>query len=121
MLAMQAIADSMFIPTNQPSKLRIAALKPPGIIGEHDAQVIPGLTGHGPFQFGDGKNKFDFIYASNVGMQLYVVPKSLLKRNAEKVQAGDKIVVGEAFWDYKWATNGILEFRKICLEACRRL
>ncbi|EPE24114.1 NAD(P)-binding Rossmann-fold containing protein [Glarea lozoyensis ATCC 20868] len=105
--AAKATADSMVLAANQPFKLLTAVLRPSGIIGEHDAQVIPSLIGGmkqgmARFQFGDGKNKFDFVYAGNVADATVCCAKALMKEHTEKLQGGDKTVAGEAFW----ITNG---------------
>ncbi|TVY53662.1 Sterol-4-alpha-carboxylate 3-dehydrogenase, partial [Lachnellula suecica] len=64
-------ADAMVISVNGAPGLRTAVLRPSGIVGERDVQIIPSLLraldqGVARLQLGDGKKKFDFVYAGNV-------------------------------------------------------
>jgi sterol-4alpha-carboxylate 3-dehydrogenase (decarboxylating) len=102
--AAKATADSMVLDANYPPKLRTAVLRPSGIFGENDVQIIPSLIkgmkqGMSRVQFGDGKNKFDFVYAGNVDDASVRAAEALLREDEENTGIGDnKIVSGEAFF-----------------------
>jgi sterol-4alpha-carboxylate 3-dehydrogenase (decarboxylating) len=106
--AAKATADTMVLAANQLSRLHTAVLRPSGIIGERDSQVIPGLIkgmqqGMPRFQFGDGSNKFDFTYAGNIADATVNGAEALIKEyKSSSATAMDRRVSGEAFW----ITNG---------------
>jgi sterol-4alpha-carboxylate 3-dehydrogenase (decarboxylating) len=106
--AAKATADSMVLDANHPPKLRTAVLRPSGIMGEKDVQIIPSLIkgmkqGMSRVQFSNRKNKFDFVYARNVADVCVCAAKALIREHRENTMAeDDKIVSGEAFF----ITNG---------------
>lgn len=68
----KAIAEQMVLEANDPqNKLYTIALRPAGIFGPGDRQLVPGLRtvaklGQDKFQLGDNNNLFDWTYAGNV-------------------------------------------------------
>lgn len=68
----KAIAEEMVLKANSPEeKFYTVALRPAGIFGPGDRQLVPGLRqvlerGQTKFQVGDNNNLFDWSYAGNV-------------------------------------------------------
>lgn len=68
----KAIAEQMVLEANDPSnKFYTISLRPAGIFGPGDRQLVPGLRtvaklGQDRFQLGDNNNLFDWTYAGNV-------------------------------------------------------
>jgi sterol-4alpha-carboxylate 3-dehydrogenase (decarboxylating) len=112
--AAKATADAMVLGANNPPKLQTAALRPCGIIGERDTQVIPALLkalrqGMSRIQLGDGRSKFDFVYAGNVADACVRCVEALFREEEEEKHAAEtgdwsrgKKIAGEAFF----ITNG---------------
>ncbi|KUJ12850.1 NAD(P)-binding protein [Mollisia scopiformis] len=104
--AAKASADAMVLAANDPPQLRTAVLRPSGIIGERDTQVIPALLtalnqGMARIQLGNGRSKFDFVYAGNVADACACCAEALVKEETADVPQEQK-VAGEAFF----ITNG---------------
>lgn len=90
----KAIAEAAVLDANN-SSLRTVALRPAGIFGPGDRQLVPGLLnvsrlGQSKFQIGDNNNLFDWTYAGNVA-HAHVLA-------AEKLLQGDKNVEGKKFF-----------------------
>ncbi|RDL40097.1 NAD(P)-binding protein [Venustampulla echinocandica] len=111
--AAKATADTMVLTANHPPQLRTAVLRPSGIIGERDTQVIPGLLtalgqGMARIQLGDGKSKFEFVYAGNVADACVCCAEAMVRETeqeeASEMEGGPQgqKVAGEAFF----ITNG---------------
>lgn len=68
----KAIAEQMILDSNNPSNhFYTVSLRPAGIFGPGDRQLVPGLRtvaklGQDKFQLGDNNNLFDWTYAGNV-------------------------------------------------------
>ncbi|KAF7874152.1 hypothetical protein EAF04_002824 [Stromatinia cepivora] len=102
----KSTADAMVLAANCPTQLRTAVLRPCGIIGERDAQVVPSLLkaleqGMSRIQLGDGTSKFDFVYAGNVADACVCCIEAMVKEELHEPLQGYE-VAGEAFF----ITNG---------------
>ncbi|KAH6665547.1 hypothetical protein B0J14DRAFT_606334 [Halenospora varia] len=105
--AAKARADAMVLAANNPPRLSTAVLRSCGIVGERDTQVIPALLnalgqGMARIQLGDGKSKFDFVYAGNVADACVCCAEAMI-REGNEVAAMVNIpqsrkVAGEAFF-----------------------
>lgn len=87
--AAKATADAMVLAANDPLRLRTAVLRPCGIVGEGDAQIIPSLLramrqGMPRIQLGDGKSKFDFVYAGNVADACICCMEALIREHQQE-------------------------------------
>jgi len=86
----KGVAEKIVLDANGKSGLKTVALRPAGIIGEGDRQVIPGILqvlkdGRSNFQIGDNTNLFDATYVGNV------VKAHLLAAD----RLSDEILIGE--------------------------
>ncbi|KAH8654968.1 hypothetical protein BGZ60DRAFT_385822 [Tricladium varicosporioides] len=108
--AAKANADTLVLAANNPPHLQTVVLRPCGIVGERDTQVIPGFLkalgqGMARVQLGDGRSKFDFVYAGNVADACVCCVEAVMREEkvpqAENAQQRKK-VGGEAFF----ITNG---------------
>jgi sterol-4alpha-carboxylate 3-dehydrogenase (decarboxylating) len=120
--AAKATADALVLAANETSqaspggRLRTAVLRPCGIIGERDTQVVPALLtalgqGMARIQLGDTKSKFDFVYAGNVADACVRCAEAMMREEASvaadeqpprQTSRDQKQVAGEAFF----ITNG---------------
>ena len=67
----KAAAETAVMAANEPGKLLTVCLRPAGIFGPGDRQLVPGLRtaarlGQLKFQLGDNDNLFDWTYVGNV-------------------------------------------------------
>lgn len=81
--------------------LLTVALRPAGIFGPGDRQLIPGLrnvlnNGQTKFQIGNNHNLFDWTYVTNVAMAHLLATRKLLEKN-NNIDEVDK-VNGECFF-----------------------
>ncbi|GME78922.1 unnamed protein product [Ambrosiozyma monospora] len=80
----KAIAEEMVLRANSfEDKFYTVALRPAGIFGPGDRQLVPGLrtvlkNGQTKFQVGDNNNLFDWTYAGNVADSHVLAAKKLL-------------------------------------------
>lgn len=94
----KAIAEQMVLDANDPSnKFYTISLRPAGIFGPGDRQLVPGLRtvarlGQDKFQLGDNNNLFDWTYAGNVA-DAHVLA-TLALRDVERASK----VMGETFF-----------------------
>ena len=102
--AAKATADTMVLVANDPPHLRTAVLRPSGIIGEGDSQVIPALLkgmdqGMARIQLGDGTSDFDFVYVGNVADACVCCAEAMVREAALTLPPPpSKRVSGEAFF-----------------------
>ncbi|KAL8687904.1 MAG: hypothetical protein Q9218_006053 [Villophora microphyllina] len=117
----KAIADQSVLDANGCGGMRTLCLRPAGIYGERDSQVIPGTLqalreGRHRYQIGDNKCLFDFVSVSNVALSHVLAVRVLLA----KPDIASPKVDGEAFfitdgdpvpfWDFArkvWAAAGV--------------
>ncbi|KAH6898943.1 3-beta hydroxysteroid dehydrogenase/isomerase family-domain-containing protein [Thelonectria olida] len=101
----KAAAEELVINANRQdaSKLLTCAIRPAGIFGEGDAQLLPGLLGayrggKSNVQVGDNENLFDFTYVGNIAHAHLLAAQLLLATSASAVVPLDhERVDGEAF------------------------
>lgn len=102
--AAKATADAIVLAANNPPQLHTAVLRPSGIFGEGDAQVIPGLLngldqGMARFQLGDGTSDFDFVYVGNVADACVCCAEAMVREATLTLPpTPSKRVSGEAFF-----------------------
>jgi len=100
------LASNVSTATNGSKPLRTAVLRPCGIIGEGDVQVLPSIIdlywkGQSRFQLGSNTSKFDMVYVSNVA-DAHVQLAFAMVREAENPALDGPPIAGEAFF----ITNG---------------
>ncbi|KAI4163794.1 MAG: hypothetical protein LQ342_002567 [Letrouitia transgressa] len=121
----KALAEDLVLAANRKHRMLTAAIRPAGIFGEADSQMIPGMMraleeGKQKFQLGDKKNLFDFTYVRNVVHGHLLAAQKLLEASVPGAAIDQgKRVDGEAFfitneqpchfWDFAraiWAEAG---------------
>jgi len=125
----KAEAEEAVLAANRtgPSNLLTACIRPAGIFGEGDVQLVPPMmdllfTGKTNFQVGHNTNLFDFTYVGNVAHAhllaahlLSTSKLSIAPLDHEKVDGEAFIVTNDApiyFWDFPrnlWALAGSKE------------
>ena len=105
----KAIAEGIVLDANRKyGKMLTIAIRPAGIFGEGDMQIIPGLLKayygkQTKYQIGDNNNLYDFTYVGNVAYAHILAAVALLNTHALSTQPLDhEKVDGEAFF----VTNG---------------
>lgn len=105
----KAIAEGIVLDANRKyGKMLTIAIRPAGIFGEGDMQIIPGLLkafygNQTKYQIGDNNNIYDFTYVGNVAYAHILAAVALLNTHALSTQPLDhEKVDGEAFF----ITNG---------------
>ncbi|KPM39489.1 hypothetical protein AK830_g7078 [Neonectria ditissima] len=101
----KAAAEELVLKANaqDPSKLLTCAIRPAGIFGEGDAQMLPGLLGayrggKSNIQVGNNENLFDFTYVGNIAHAHLLAAQLLLATAASTTAPLDhERVDGEAF------------------------
>lgn len=103
----QAEAEALVLAANRAStspKLLTTALRPSGIFGPGDVQVLPPMIrvyyeGKTHFQLGDNSNLFDFTYVENVAHAHILAAAALLTTSSLNTQVLDhEKVDGETFF-----------------------
>ncbi|KOS20189.1 Sterol-4-alpha-carboxylate 3-dehydrogenase [Escovopsis weberi] len=103
----KAAAEELVLQANRqdPYKLLTASLRPSGIFGESDAQVLRGILrafaqGKTTFQAGDNNNIFDFSYVGNIAHAHLLAAHALLATaaRAPAIPLDHERVDGEAFF-----------------------
>ena len=122
----KGIAENLVLEANRKyGDMLTIALRPAGIFGEGDMQMIPNMLkayekGQTKFQLGDNDNLFDFTYVGNVAYAHILAAVALMDTHALKTLPLDnERVDGEAFfitngspmyfWDFPrllWKTAG---------------
>lgn len=104
----KAIAEEMVLKANSPSEnFYTVALRPAGIFGPGDRQLVPGLRqvmqrGQTKFQVGDNNNLFDWTYAGNVADSHILAAKKILDPSTVDSVAGEKFFVTNDTPSYFW-------------------
>ncbi len=124
----KAIAEEMVLKANSfGDDFLTVAIRPAGIFGPGDRQLIPGLRdvarlGQSKFQIGDNNNLFDWTYAGNVADAHVLATYKLLDEEAYKQVGGQAFfVTNDAptyFWTLArsvWKHDGVIEKRNIVL------
>lgn len=123
----KAIAEVAVLAADDPNGLRTVAVRPSGIFGPGDRQLVPGLRaaarlGQSKFQIGDNNNICDWTYVGNVADgHVLAAQKALLSEHASNVGGQAFIVTNDAptyFWTLArtvWKADGIIDKRYIVL------
>ncbi|KAG0674778.1 erg26, C-3 sterol dehydrogenase [Kluyveromyces marxianus] len=105
----KAIAEEMVLQANDPEHdFLTIALRPAGIFGPGDRQLVPGLRqvaklGQSKFQIGDNNNLFDWTYAGNVADAHVLAAQKLLDSSAAKAVSGQTFFITNDTPTYFWA------------------
>ncbi|SCW00993.1 LAFE_0D02674g1_1 [Lachancea fermentati] len=105
----KAIAEEMVLEANDPSsKFFTIALRPAGIFGPGDRQLVPGLRsvaklGQSKFQLGDNNNLFDWTYAGNVADAHVLAAEKLLNPSTASQVSGETFFITNDSPAYFWA------------------
>lgn len=83
---------------NPASDFYTVALRPAGIFGPGDRQLVPGLRqvaklGQSKFQIGDNNNLFDWTYAGNVADAHVLAAHKLLDPKARSEVSGETFFI----------------------------
>ncbi|CCG81851.1 Sterol-4-alpha-carboxylate 3-dehydrogenase [Taphrina deformans PYCC 5710] len=127
----KAVAEKLVLDSNS-SEFRTCAIRPAGLFGEGDRQLIPGMLSvlknkQTRFQIGSNNNLFDFTYIGNAAFSHVLAARKLLespvKSSEYKTSTGEQTngVEGEAFfvsngqpiyfWDFPRALYSYLNFK----------
>lgn len=105
----KAIAEEMVIKANDPANnFLTVALRPAGIFGPGDRQLVPGLRavaklGQSKFQLGDNNNLFDWTYAGNVADSHVLAAQKLLDQATASQVCGETFFITNDTPAYFWA------------------
>ncbi|XBW36078.1 hypothetical protein QEN19_001653 [Hanseniaspora menglaensis] len=105
----KAIAEEMVLKANDPkSNFYTIALRPAGIFGPGDRQLVPGLRsvaklGQSKFQLGDNNNLFDWTYVGNVADAHVLAAKKILNSSTAETVSGETYFVTNDTPTYFWA------------------
>lgn len=122
----KARAEAMVLAAHDPAGgFRTVALRPAGIFGPGDRQLVPGLRavarlGQSKFQLGDNNNLFDWTYAGNVADAHVLAADKLLA--AADVGGRPYFITNDAptyFWTLArtvWKADGHIAPRTIVLS-----
>lgn len=105
----KAIAEDMVLKANDPKNgFLTIALRPAGIFGPGDRQLVPGLRavaklGQSKFQLGDNNNLFDWTYAGNVADAHVLAAKKLLDPSSSSKVSGETFFITNDTPAYFWA------------------
>lgn len=94
----KATAETAVMKANAPG-FRTVCLRPAGIFGPGDRQLVPGLratarNGQSKYQLGDNNNLFDWTYVGNVADAHVLATQKLLTGTVEEIEA----IAGETFF-----------------------
>ncbi|KAH3675696.1 hypothetical protein WICPIJ_009301 [Wickerhamomyces pijperi] len=103
----KTIAEKMVLKANNPGSLLTVALRPAGIFGPGDRQLVPGLrqvaqAGQSKFQLGDNNNLFDWTYAGNVADSHVLAAVKLLNKETQDQVAGEVFFITNDEPNYFW-------------------
>lgn len=125
----KAIAEDMVLKANSPQEeFFTIALRPAGIFGPGDRQLVPGLRnvaklGQSKFQLGDNNNLFDWTYAGNVADAHVLAAQKLLDPKTALTVAGQTFFITNDepayFWALArtvWKADGYVDKRVIVLS-----
>ncbi|GEQ69865.1 hypothetical protein JCM33374_g3540 [Metschnikowia sp. JCM 33374] len=124
----KAIAEEAVMAANEPGKLLTVCLRPAGIFGPGDRQLVPGLRtaarlGQSKFQLGDNDNLFDWTYVGNVAdAHVLAAQKILHTSSAQKLGGQTFFITNDAptyFWTLArtvWKADGHIDNYNIKLN-----
>ncbi|QLL32905.1 hypothetical protein HG536_0D04270 [Torulaspora globosa] len=105
----KASAEAMVLEANDPRNgFSTLALRPAGIFGPGDRQLVPGLRavaklGQSKFQLGDNNNLFDWTYAGNVADAHVLAAQKLLNPSTSSKVSGETFFITNDSPAYFWA------------------
>lgn len=123
----KATAETAVMEANDPSSLLTVCLRPAGIFGPGDRQLVPGLRtaarlGQSKFQLGDNNNLFDWTYVGNVAdAHVLATQKVLDKKFADQLGGETFFITNDAptyFWTLArtvWKADGHIDKYNIVL------
>ncbi|KAL7666686.1 3-beta hydroxysteroid dehydrogenase/isomerase domain-containing protein [[Candida] zeylanoides] len=102
----KALAETAVMAANS-AELQTVCLRPAGIFGPGDRQLVPGLRaaarlGQSKFQLGDNNNLFDWTYAGNVADAHVLAARAVLDPVAAPRVAGQTFFVTNDAPTYFW-------------------
>ncbi|KAM3124189.1 hypothetical protein CJJ07_000643 [Candidozyma auris] len=124
----KAIAEKAVMEANDPKTLITVCLRPAGIFGPGDRQLVPGLRaaarlGQSKFQLGDNNNLFDWSYAGNVAdAHVIAAQKALDAKASEEIGGETFFITNDAptyFWTLArtvWKADGHIDKYNIVLS-----
>lgn len=125
----KALAEAMVLKANSPQDdFLTVALRPAGIFGPGDRQLVPGLRavaklGQSKFQIGDNNNLFDWTYAGNVAdAHVLAAQKALQPEYIPQIGGEAFFVTNDAptyFWTLArtvWKADGHIQKRNFVLS-----
>lgn len=124
----KAAAEQFVMNANDPKTLLTVCLRPAGIFGPGDRQLVPGLRtaarlGQSKFQLGDNNNLFDWTYAGNVAdAHVLAAQKILDPIGAQSIGGETFFVTNDAptyFWTLArtvWKADGHIDPYNIVLS-----
>lgn len=124
----KAIAEQAVMKADDSNGLRTVCLRPAGIFGPGDRQLVPGLRtaarlGQSKFQLGDNNNLFDWTYAGNVAdAHVLAAQKILDPQQAPKLGGETFFITNDApvyFWTLArtvWKADGHIDNYNIVLN-----
>lgn len=103
----KAIAEQYVMESNDPDNLLTVCLRPAGIFGPGDRQLVPGLRtaarlGQSKFQLGDNNNLFDWTYAGNVADAHVLAAQKILEEKNEEILGGETFFITNDAPTYFW-------------------
>ncbi|CAK9441349.1 uncharacterized protein LODBEIA_P52170 [Lodderomyces beijingensis] len=105
----KATAETAVMKANDPagSGFRTVCLRPAGIFGPGDRQLVPGLKasaelGQSKYQLGDNKNLFDWTYVGNVADAHVLAAQKLLDEEARDEVCGETFFITNDAPTYFW-------------------
>lgn len=118
----KAIAETAVLEANDPANgFRTVCLRPAGIFGPGDRQLVPGLKasaklGQSKYQLGDNNNLFDWTYVGNVADAHVLAAQKLLDETTRDQVSGETFfITNDAptyFWTLArtvWKNDGIID------------
>lgn len=124
----KADAETAVMEANEPGVLLTVCLRPAGIFGPGDRQLVPGLRtaarlGQSKFQLGDNNNLFDWTYAGNVADAHVLAARKILdSASASKIGGETFFITNDAptyFWTLArtvWKADGHIDKYNIVLS-----
>lgn len=122
----KAIAETAVMEANDADKLLTVCLRPAGIFGPGDRQLVPGLRtaarlGQSKFQLGDNNNLFDWSYVGNVADAHVLAAKKILGVESHTIAGQTFFITNDAptyFWTLArtvWKADGHIDPYNIVL------
>lgn len=103
----KATAEQAVMDANAPGELLTVCLRPAGIFGPGDRQLVPGLRtaarlGQSKFQLGDNNNLFDWTYVGNVADAHVLASQKILDPAVAPTLGGETFFITNDTPTYFW-------------------